>query len=386
MAEEKSVQENSSPRKVDHQNLRRTSSTDLAERIMELKEALVSSKTNSNRKNKFSGNLRNRESIKPLQRAVSMDEVNISRRTNVETGSVLRRDSTDGYNELQKPRTRHLDEEKENARVHLRRSISENALHASSENHGDLTPAFSPITRRFSQRGVKEPEIPCDVVMENPLNFKTESVSKKDWQGSISSLDEEEIPKQTGLISLPQERQTVRSPQDAVLEEADQLSSVLGNLIDTLGSPTDSERESDSEREVKKKPQNGKVKGTLRDKHRDEELEALCETLDLLIHDNSSESSAESAKENIPDKKPYNRRPTENGKTSFKSPLPPTRRTTQQLGKTKSLDNFEKSKRSSMASGRSNRDRVSKAKSVDVAQLTSNRRPREDYLSHPCPY
>lgn len=376
MAEEKSVQENSSPRKVDHQSLRRTSSTDLAERIMELKEALVSSKTKTKRTNKFSDNLKNRELIKPLQRAVSMDEVNILRRANAETGSVLRKDSTDGKNELQKPRTRRLDEEKKNAPAHLRRSVSENALHASSENHGELTTAFSPFTRRFSQRGVKEQEISCDVVMENPLNFETESV-KKDRQGSISSFDEEDIPKQTGLITVPQERQTVRSPQEAVLEEADQLSSVLGNLIDTLGSPTDSERESDSEREVKKKPQNGKVKGKPRDKHRDEELEALCETLDLLIHDNSSESSSESAKENKPDKKPYNRRPTENRKTSFKSPLPPTRRTTQQLGKTKSLDNFEKSERSSMASGRSNRDRVSKAKSVDVAQLTSNRRPRE---------
>lgn len=373
VAEEKSIQETNSPIKADHQKLRRASSTDLAERIMELKEALVSSKTNSYKTNKFS-NLKNRES-KILQRAVSMDEVNILRRTNGETSSALREDSTDGKNEFGKPRTRHLVEEKENAPTHLRRSVSENALHASPENHDELTPAFSPFTRSFSQRGVKEQETSCELVMENPLNLETAPISKKHWQAGISSSDEEDFPKQTALISLPQGRQAVRSPQEAVLEEADQLSSVLGNLIDTLGSSTDSERESESEKEAKKKPQNGKVKGKVRDQHKDEELEALCETLDLLIHDNSSDSSSESAKENIVDKKPNNRRQAENRKSSFKPPLPSTRRTTQQLGKTKSLDNFENSKRSSMANGRSNRDRVSKAKSVDVAQLSSNRKP-----------
>lgn len=341
---------------------------------MELKEALVSSKTNSFKNS--SNDVKNRES-KLLQRAVSMDEVSILRRTNGETSSTLRRESTTKDDEFRKPQN-HV-EEKENEPGHLRRSVSENALHVSSENCDDLTPTFSPFTRRFSQRSVKEQETSCDIVMENPLHLETTPIDNKPNQGSIGSSDEEDLLKQNKLITVPQQRHSVRSPQEAVLEEADQLSSVLGNLIDTLGSSTDSERdrETESEKETKEESQNGKVKGKVRDQRKDEELEALCETLDLLIHDNS-DSSSESAKENIQDRKPYSRRQRENRKSDFKPPLPNTRKTTQHLEKSKSLDNsVENSKRSSMANGRSNRDRISKAKSVDVAQVTSNRRPRE---------
>jgi len=373
LAEEKSLEENSSPAKADQSNLRRASSTDLAERIMELKEALVSSKNNSFKTNKFSNGVKNRES-KILQRAVSMDEVNILR-TNGETSSTLRKESTTKDNEFQKPRS-HA-EEKENEPGYLRRSVSENALHMSSENDDELTSTFSPFIRRFSQRSIKEQKTSCDIVMENPLHLETVPVDEKPNQGSISSSDEEDLIKPNKLITVPHQRQSVRSPQEAVLEEADQLSSVLGNLIHTLGSSTDSERETESEKETKKEPQNGKVKGKVRDQNKDKELEALCATLDLLIHDNS-DSSSESAKENIIDRKPYSPRQRENRKSDFKPPLPHTRKTTEQLEKSKSLDNsFENSKRSSMANGRSNRDRISKAKSVDVVQVTSNRRPKD---------
>ena len=366
MAEEKSIEENSSPGKEDQSNLRRASSSDLAERIMELKEALHSSKTNSHKTNKFSNGIKNRES-KILQRAVSMDEVNILR-TNEEA---MRKESTSKDNEFQEQRTRV--EEKENEPGYLRRSVSENALHVSSENDDyELTSTFSPFTRKFSQRSVKEQEISCDIVMENPLHLDTTPIAREPDQGSICSSDEGDLT-QNNLITVPHQRQSVRSPQEAALEEADQLSTVLGNLIHTLGSSTDSERETDSEKETKKESRNGKLLGKARDQNKDEELEALCATLDLLIHDNS-DSSSEGVKENIEDRKPYNLRQRGNRNSDFKPPLPNTKKKPQQLEKSKSLD---KSNRSSMANGRSNRDRISKAKSVDLAQVGSNRRPRD---------
>ena len=368
------MEENSSPGKAEQSNLRRASSTDLAERIMELKEALVSSKTSSYKTKKFSNGTKNRET-KILQRAVSMDEVNILRQ-NGETSSALMKESTTKDNEFQKPRS-HV-EDKENEPGYLRRSVSENALHMSPENNDELTSTFSPFTRRFSHRSVKEQEASCDIVMENPLHLETMPVDERPRQVSISSSDEEDLIKPNKLITVPHQRQSARSPQEAVLEEADQLSSVLGNLIDTLGSSTDSERGTESEKETKKESQNGKAKGKARDQNKDEELEALCATLDLLIHDNS-DSSSESAKENIQDGKTYSRREMENRKSSCKPPLPHTRKTTQKLEKRKSLDSsVENSKQSSMANEGSNRqDRISKAKSVDEAQLTSSRRPRE---------
>jgi len=370
LAEEKSIEENSSPGKQDQSNLRRASSSDLAERIMELKEALNSSKTNSHKTNKFSNGIKNRES-KILQRAVSMDEVNILR-TNEEASSPMRKESTSKDNEFQERRI-HV-EEKENEPGYLRRSVSENALHVSPENDDyELTSTFSPFTRKFSQRSVKEQEISCDIVMENPLHLDTTPIAKEPDQGSICSSDEEDLITQNNLIAVPHQRQSVRSPQEAALEEADQLSTVLGNLIHTLGSSTDSERETDSEKETKKELRNGKLSGKARDQNKDEELEALCATLDMLIHDNS-DSSSEGVNENIEDRKPYSLRQRGNRNSDFKPPLPNTKKKTQQLEKSKSLD---KSNRGLMANGRSNRDRISKAKSVDLAQVGSNRRPRD---------
>lgn len=337
---------------------------------MELREALNSSKTNSHKTNKFSNGIKNRES-KILQRAVSMDEVN-TLRTNEEASSPMRKEPTSKDNEFQEQRT-HV-EEKENEPGYLRRSVSENALHMSSENDDyELTSTFSPFTRKFSQRSVKEQEISCDLVMDNPLHLDTTPIAKEPDQGSICSSDEEDLITQNNLITVPHQRQSVRSPQEAALEEADQLSTVLGNLIHTLGSSTDSERETDSEKETKKESRNGKLFGKARDQNKDEELEALCATLDLLIHDNS-DSSSESVKENIEDRKPYSLRQRGNRNSDFKPPLPNTKKKTQQLEKRKSLG---KSNRSSMANGRSNRDRISKAKSVDLAQVGSNRRVRD---------
>ena len=471
ITEEETAEENSSTRKADPSNLRRASSTDLAERIMELKEALASSRTNSCTTKRSSSNTKSMD-WKLLQRTVSLDEVNILKAKTGESRTSLMRDRKSelshklrtrlvqeskskpnilrrsvsenallepseicgnlepafprftgknkppqklrthldqadekkpsnlrrsvsenallessetcddlepafsrltGKNESPKKQRSHLYQADENKPSNLRRSVSENALLASSETSESREPPFSAFIRRFSQRGVKEQEVSCDLVMENPLNSEIAAVSEKQWHRNSSSSDEDDFPK-SNVLSVQPERQEVRSPQEAVLEEADQLSSVLGNLIDTLGSSTDTERESESERETKNEP---KASRKAKDEHKDEELEALCETLDLLIHDNSSDSSSESSKENVRERKPYSRKQAEWSKSGFKPPMPSTKRTTQQLGKAKSLDNFKDSKRSSTANGGVNRERISKSKSVDVAALTSNIGPKE---------
>ena len=376
IADENIMEQQSNSEKENHPNLRKTSSSDLAEKITELKEALVSSRSNSYKLRRMSWEKNTRSTL--LHRTVSMDEVSNLRRTTEESNPPLN-DSKYTENEFQKLQNRLEEEKRREYGSNLRRSVSENALY-----DDDDTPPVSPLIRRFSQRRVKEQKVSSDLVMENPINMETSSNNKKQEQGSTSSLDDQEVTDiPTGETLSPKQypdRQAVRSPREAVLEEADHLSSVLGNILETLGSSTDSERESESEKEAKKEPEKGKETKTIADKHKDEELEALCETLDLLIQDNSSNSSSESENDGITNGKRYNLRQAESRKSAFKPPMYPTKRTTRQLGKTKSSDSVENSRQSSMTNGRLNRERVTKAKSVDVASLGSNRRPQKSTM------
>ncbi|KAJ7378056.1 hypothetical protein OS493_024718 [Desmophyllum pertusum] len=136
--------------------------------------------------------MRSTENRRHYKEQFSLDEVNILGRTSGESRSALMKNSTDRINEFQKPST-NLDEEKENKPRHLRRSVSENALHESSENDDELIPAFLPF-RRFSQRSVKEQETIYDLVMENPLSAETAPVGRKHWQGSSSSMEGKAYP------------------------------------------------------------------------------------------------------------------------------------------------------------------------------------------------
>lgn len=376
------MDEQSDERKENRPNLQRSCSSDLAEKIMELKEALVSSRSNSYKTRRLSGE-KNSKSIF-LHRAVSMEEINKLRSTVEECSSPLK-DSKHGESEFQKLNTRLEGEETEEPASNLRRSVSENALYFSPHHNDDYPPTFSPIIKRFSQRGVKEQETSCDLVMENPLPLENSVGDKKQTQDSTqSSLADDEVaylPARDKLTAgqYP-DRQVMRSPRDIVLEEADQLSSVLGTILDNLGSSTDSEKESDWEpKELKKDPEKANDPGAVVDQYKDEELEALCATLDSIIQDNTSESSSESGDDKITNVKPSNLQPqTEAGhENAFKPPVHPTRRTKQHLGKTKSLDAVNQSKNSTIASGRSNRERVTKSKSVDAASLTGNRRSQE---------
>ena len=383
IADEKRLQEQNDAGKGIRPNLQRVGSSELAEKILELKEALVSSRSSSFKSRRPSGEM-NAKSVL-LRRTVSMDEVNKLRRTGEECTSPLK-GSKDRRNKIQKL-LKPLEEEKHNNPAsNLRRSVSENALYASPQNADEHIKPFSSIIRRFSQRGVIEKETACDLVMEDPVKVETASSGKKHEQPSISSLADEEVASvsKNDTLSTKQypDRHAVRSPRWAVMEEAEQLSSVLGNMLDTLGSSTDSERESDLEKEEKKESEKGKVTETIADEYKDEELEALCETLNSIIEDSTSESSSEGGNDNITTEKGYNLRKVDVGhKNAFKPPIHPIRKTAQKLGKTKSLDSVEKPNQSSMTNGHLNRERVTKAKSVDVASLTSDRKPQEKLAS-----
>ena len=377
IVDEKRKEEQNSSEKGNHSNLRRTSSSDLAEKIMDLKEALILSRSNSYKTRKLSWEMSTKSTS--LHRTVSTDEVNNLRTAEELESTSVQKDSKYTLNDFQK-------EEKENEPAsNLRRSVSENALFASLQNRDELSPPFSPFTRRFSQRSVKEQETACDLVMENPMNLETASSNKKHGQRSISLSDEEEVADVHKYDTLSTEysgRQAIQSPRELVLEEADHLSSVLGNMLNTLGSSTDSERESDSDEDANKESEIAKVTETIPEKHRDVELESLCETLDLLIQENSSDSSDSSPEirvDNITDRRRYNLRQTEGQESAFKPPVHPTKRATQKLGKTKSLhsDENQKTQKSSMTSARLNRERVTKAKNVDTASLTSTKRAQE---------
>jgi len=370
VADEKRQEERNGSGKANHPNLRKSSSSDLAEKILELKEALISSRSKTRR-------LSSDRNEKPnfLRRTVSVDEVNNLRKS-VEQSSSLRQDIKQSQDDFQKDRSR-FDQESENEPRNLRRSLSENVLFTSPQNREENSIPLSPFTRRFSQRGVKELETACDLVMENPLNVETTSTAETHTRQSIGLSDGEEIPDVRSIRPYPAEHQTVQSPREAVLEEADELSSLLGNILATMGSSTESEKESDFEKDVRNESECKKVE-EISDKHRDVELESLCETLDLLIQDNSSDSSSESEDEDIKSGRRYNLRQGAGHKSAFKPAMHPSRRKPQQLGKAKSLD--ENSKRISTTTGRSSHETATKANSLDVTMSSSAKRVQESAM------
>lgn len=371
VADEKRQEERNSSGKANHPNLRKSSSSDLAEKILELKEALISSRSKTRR-------LSSDKNKKPnfLRRTVSVDEVNNLRRS-VEESNSLRQDIEQSQDDYQKDRSR-FDQESENEPTrNLRRSLSENVLFTSPQKGEEYSILLSPFTRRFSQRGVKELETACDLVMENPINVKNSSQAETHTRQSIGLSDGEEIPDVRSIRPYPAERQTVQSPREAVLEEADELSSLLGNILATMGSSTESEKESDFEKDVRNESECKKVE-EISDKHRDVELESLCETLDLLIQDNSSDSSSESEDEGIKSGRRYNLRQGAGHRSAFKPAMHPSRRKPQQLGKAKSLN--ENSKRISTTTGRSSHEKATKANSLDVTTSSSAKRVQESTM------
>lgn len=371
VADEKRQEERNSSGKANHPNLRKSSSSDLAEKILELKEALISSRSKTRR-------LSSDKNKKPnfLRRTVSVDEVNNLRRS-VEESNSLRQDIEQSQDDYQKDRSR-FDQESENEPTrNLRRSLSENVLFTSPQKGEEYSILLSPFTRRFSQRGVKELETACDLVMENPINVENTSQAEIHTRQSIGLSDGEEIPDVRSIRPYPAERQTVQSPREAVLEEADELSSLLGNILATMGSSTESEKESDFEKDVRNESECKKVEEIL-DKHRDVELESLCETLDLLIQDNSSDSSSESEDEGIKSGRRYNLRQGAGHRSAFKPAMHPSRRKPQQLGKAKSLN--ENSKRISTTTGRSSHEEATKANSLDVTTSSSAKRVQESTM------
>lgn len=371
VADEKRQEERNSSGKANHPNLRKTSSSDLAEKILELKEALISSRSKTRR-------LSSDKNEKPnfLRRTVSVDEVNNLRRS-VEESNSLRQDIEQSQDDNQKDRSR-FDKESENEPIrNLRRSLSENVLFTSPQKGEEYSILLSPFTRRFSQRGVKELETACDLVMENPINVENTSQAETHTRKSIGLSDGEEIPDVRSIRPYPAERQTVQSPREAVLEEADELSSLLGNILATMGSSTESEKESDFEKDVRNESECKKVE-EISDKHRDVELESLCETLDLLIQDNSSDSSSESEDEGIKSGRRYNLRQGAGHRSAFKPAMHPSRRKPQQLGKAKSLN--ENSKRISTTTGRSSHEKATKANSLDVTTSSSAKRVQESTM------
>ena len=371
VADEKRQEERNSSGKANHPNLRKSSSSDLAEKILELKEALISSRSKTRR-------LSSDKNEKPnfLRRTVSVDEVNNLRRS-VEESNSLRQDIEQSQDDYQKDRSR-FDKESENEPIrNLRRSLSENVLFTSPQKGEEYSILLSPFTRRFSQRGVKELETACDLVMENPINVENTSQTETHTRKSIGLSDGEEIPDVRSIRPYPAERQTVQSPREAVLEEADELSSLLGNILATMGSSTESEKESDFEKDVRNESECKKVE-EISDKHRDVELESLCETLDLLIQDNCSDSSSESEDEGIKSGRRYNLRQGAGHRSAFKPAMHPSRRKPQQLGKAKSLN--ENSKRISTTTGRSSHEKATKANSLDVTTSSSAKRVQESTM------
>lgn len=340
----------------------------MAEKILELKEALFSSRSKTRRLSSD----RN-EKTNFLRRTVSVDEVNNLRRS-LEESSSLRQDIEQSQDDFQKDRSR-FDQESENEPArNLRRSLSEKVLFTSPQKTEEYYIPLSSFTRRFSQRGVKELETAFDLVMENPINVEATSTAETHTRQSIGLSDGEEIPDVRSIRPYPAERQTVQSPREAVLEEADELSSLLGNILATMGSSTESEKESDFEKDVGNESECKKVE-EISDKHRDVELESLCETLDLLIQDKSSDSSSESEEEGMKSGRRHNLRQGAGHKSAFKPAMHPSRRKPQQLGKAKSLN--QNSKRISTTTGRSSHEKATKANSLDVTTSSSAKRVQE---------
>ncbi|XP_015753217.1 PREDICTED: uncharacterized protein LOC107332970 [Acropora digitifera] len=353
-------------------------SSDLAEKITELKQALTSSRSSSYRERRLS--LEMNTKLLRFRRTMSVDEVNISSRAEEKFASSSKSvDSKNKENEGQKIEDHSLKGEKGRERnTNLRRCVSENVLLTLLEGSGDYAVTL-PIISRFSQRRVVEQETVCDLEMENPIEANISSVANPVEEGQKAiSLPDIGSAENSKIKSSGTKRNTVRSRSENALKEADKLSSVLDNILDTLGGSSDSERETDSEKEMTKATKEARIsrERTVDQFKEDAELDTLSKTLDLIIQDNTSESeSSENVGDlNANEQRDKLRKRRDDAKCSLKPPVHPGRRSTKHLERTKS---FDKSKQASLIDGNIDRERLSKSKSVDVSSVTSNRRSRQ---------
>lgn len=353
-------------------------SSDLAEKITELKQALTSSRCSSYRERRLS--LEMNTKLLRFRRTMSVDEVNISSRAEEKFASSSKSvDSKNKENEGQKIEDHSLKGEKGQERnTNLRRCVSENVLLTLPEGSGDYAVTL-PIISRFSQRRVVEQETVYDLEMENPIEVNISSVANPVEEGQKAiSLPDIGSAENSKIKSQGTKRNTVRSRSENALKEADKLSSVLDNILDTLGGSSDSERETDSEKEMTKATKEARIprERTVDQFKEDAELDTLSKTLDLIIQDNTSESeSSESVGDlNANEQRDKLRKRRDDAKCSLKPPVHPGGRSTKHLERTKS---FDKSKQASLVNGNIDRERLSKSKSVDVSSVTSNRRSRQ---------
>ena len=352
-------------------------SSDLAEKITELKQALTSSRSSSYRERRLS--LEMNTKLLRFRRTMSVDEVNISSRAEEKFASSSKSvDSKNKENEGQKIEDHSLKGEKGQERnTNLRRCVSENVLLTLLEGSGDYAVTL-PIISRFSQRRVVEQETVYDLEMENPTEVNICSVANPVEEGQKAiSLPDIGSAENSKVKSPGKKRNTVRSRSENALKEADKLSSVLDNILDTLGGSSDSERETDSEKEMTKATKGARIprERTVDQFKEDAELDTLSKTLDLIIQDNTSESeSSENGDLNANEERDKLRKRRDDAKCSLKPPVHPGRKSTKHLERTKS---FDKSKQASLIDGNIDRERLSKSKSVDVSSVTSNRRSRQ---------
>ena len=346
-------------------------------KITELKQALTSSRSSSYRERRLS--LEMNTKLLRFRRTMSVDEVNISSRAEEKFASSSKSvDSKNKENEGQKIEDHSLKGEKGQERnTNLRRCVSQNVLLTLLEGSGDYAVTL-PIISRFSQRRVVEQETVYDLEMENPIEVNISSVANPVEEGQKAiSLPDIGSAENSKIKSPGTKRNTVRSRSENALKEADKLSSVLDNILDTLGGSSDSERETDSEKEMTKATKEARIprERTVDQFKEDAELDTLSKTLDLIMQDNSESESSENVGDlNANEERDKLRKRRDDAKCSLKPPVHPGRRSTKHLERTKS---FDKSKQASLVDGNIDRERLSKSKSVDVSSVTSNRRSRQ---------
>ena len=349
--------------------------SELAGKLMELKQALTSSRSSSYNTRRLS--LERNTKLLRFRRTMSVDEVNISSRAEEEFASSTK--SVDSKNKEDERRQIEDPSLKGNERnTNLRRCVSENVLLTLPEGSDDYT-VTSPVIRNFSQRRVVEQETVYDLVMENPIELNISSAPNSvEKARKASSLPDKGSAENSKIKSTGTKRNSVHSRNENALKEADKLSSVLDNILDTLGDSSDSERETDSGKEMTKTAKEARVpcERTADQFKDDAELDTLSRALDLIIQDNTSESaSSENGGDLNGNEQPYKlRKRRDDAKCSLKPPVHPGRRTTKHLEKTK---RFDKSKQASLINGNLDREKLSKSKSVDVRSVTSNRRSRQ---------
>ena len=348
---------------------------------MELKDALVSARIkNKVRKSISEGTSENRPSLL-FKRTISLDEMSILRRKNASnntTGSDSKKEN--GHGKVDSAPRKDTEDERGN----LSRSLSENALNNSPDICAVSSPNFSPFKRTFSQRSTQD-DGDWDLVMENPLGVVAAADEEKLDQASTSDAEESDRLKTSPTTGEGPTRH-VLSPRDAVVEEADQLSSVLGNLIESLGSfdNTDDDEQSGAQKAERQTAQGDKLDGeTAIQRHKNKDFEELCETLSFLITEGSSDSS-ENANDlggindtgnTLSEKEPNVDQELRSRNGAFKVPLPSTRKGAEQLKKAKNTDGTTTSLRRSRTN---NRERRPKASSIDVPTVHNRSKIGQD--------